>query len=229
MSWIIDILLVVLIATAGYIGYKKGIVTMLMSVLTVTLSVGLSYILSAPLARLSYGWFFEKSLSATVDAALESQTVATANAAVQSLLGPKSMLGGLAGLLGFDSATVAATAVGDSVAEIALAVKTQLIMPAMILLLQILIFILLFALFWILLGLAAAAICRLAKRSDVKGANAVFGAVVGVVIGTALAVGVCLLLNLWMNINPDGLLGISCATREQTVVYRLIHEHLLTL
>ena len=92
-----------------------------------------------------------------------------------------------------------------------------------------LIFILLFALFWLLLGLAAAAICRLAKRSDVKGANAVFGALVGVIIGSALSVGVCLLLNLWMNINPDGLLGISCATREQTVVYRLIHEHLLTL
>ncbi len=229
MSWVIDIVLVVIVATVAYIGYKKGIVKMLMSLVTVVLSFGLSFVLSAPLARWFYSLFFEKGLSATVDAALESQTTQTAGGAIESLFGKDSVLGGLAGLLKFDPDAIAKATTGNSMEQITLSVKNDLIAPAMILLLQILLFLLLFALCWVLLGIASNAICRLAKKSTVRGANAIFGGVAGALLGFLLAGGVCLLLNLWLQVTPDGLLGITAAVRDESVLYRLVDTYLFTL
>lgn len=229
MSWVIDIILVVIVATVAYIGYKKGIVKMLMSLLTVILSFGLSFVLSGPLARWFYSLFFEKGIGATVDAALESQTTHTANDAIGSLLGEKGLLGGLTKLLGFDPSAVSIATAGGSIEQIAQNVKNDLIAPAMILLLQILLFLLLFALCWILLGIAANAICRLAKKSTVRGANAIFGGLTGMILGFLLAGGVCLLFNLWLQINPNGLFGITAAVRDDSVLYHLIDTYLFTL
>lgn len=229
MTWLVDVVLILVIAIAGYVGYKKGIVRMLLSFLTIVLALALAFVISAPLADLSYGWFFEKSISATVDAALENQTMETVGTAVEDLLGSDSVIGGLGGLLGFDAKQAVTQATGDTLGEVGRVIKEDIIKPPMTLLLQVLIFILFFVLLWIILSVVARAISRAAKLPLVRGVNAVFGAVVGVITGVVLAFGLCALINLSMEINPNGLFGITEITRENSVVYKFISDTFLTL
>ena len=219
----------VIIAIAGYIGYKRGIVKMLVGGLTVAMSTALAYLLASPLAHLVYGLFFENTINASVEAAFEGKTVETATTAVQSLIGSNNVLSGMAGWLGFDPQT-ASQITGATIADIAYNVKEQVIVPAMILMLKILIFVVLLFILLFLLGLAASALCRLAKAKSIKGFNAVSGAIVGVLIGALFSIGICFILNLWMqSVNPNGLFGINEAIRGNSVVYLLIHNTLLTL
>ncbi len=229
MTWIVDIVLVLILATAGYIGYKKGAVRMLLSFLALALSVALAFVISAPLAQLSYGWFFEKSISATVDAALENQTMETALGAAESLLSEKGAIGGLGKLLGFDTQQALSSLSGDSVSQIGDTLKNTIIRPPMVLLLQIIVFLLFFVLLWLILSAVTKALSRAARLPLVRGVNALFGGVVGAAVGALLCLGVCLLFNLLIQINPNGILGITAITRENSVIYRFISDTFLAL
>lgn len=228
MTWLIDIVLVLIIAIAGYIGYKKGMVKMLLSFLTIVIALALAWGVSAPLADVAYDMFFEDTVSNTVDAALENTTQDAVDGAVEKLFDSGSIIGGLGGLLGFDTRAVVDKITGDSLAQVSNTLKNDIIKPPMVSLLRGILILLLFVLFWLILSIIARAICRTAKLPLVNGINKILGAFVGLITGVLLCLGVCALINLSLEINPNGIFGITAVTRENSVVYQFISDIITT-
>ena len=226
MTWIIDIVLVLIVAVAGYVGFRRGIVKMLLSFLTVVVALALAFVLSAPASQGAYDMFFAESVNRTVDAAFEDAAVQTAERAVEKLLGADTVIGGLGRLLAFDTNKAVQKVAGQTMTDAANTVKNDIIRPPMVLLLRVLCFILLFVLLWIVLALICIGLVHTADLPVIKGINAAAGALVGVVVGVLLSLGVCGLFNLSTQINPNGLFGVTEITRENSLIYYYLSEAL---
>ncbi|MBR3844468.1 MAG: CvpA family protein, partial [Clostridia bacterium] len=187
MTILIDVLLVLIIAIAGYIGYRKGVVKMLLSFLVILVALASAWGISAPLANGGYTLFFEKSVSDTVDAALENTSQEAVDQAVENLFDSDSVLGGIGSLVGFDTQSVVDEIAGDSLEKVATTLKEDVIKPPVVLLLRCILFILLFVLLWIILSLIAKALSKTAKKLPIiKGFNAWCGGFVGIINGVLL-------------------------------------------
>ncbi len=219
MTIFIDVLLVLIVAVAAYIGYRKGIVKMLLSFLVVLISLVLAWSISAPLATGGYAWFFEESVSQTVDAALENTTQDAVDTAVENLFSSNSLLGGVGSLVGFDTGDVVDSVAGDSLEKVATTLKEDVIKPPTVLLLRCIAFLLLFVLFWLVLSLVAKVLQKTAKLPVIKGFNAFAGGFVGIIIGVVLCFALSTLLGYISQVNPNGVFGITQITKENSVVY----------
>ncbi len=224
MTILIDVLLVLIIAVAAYIGYRKGIVKMLLSFLVIIVALACAWGLSAPLAKGGYQLFFEQSVSQTVDAALETTTQDAVDEAVENLFDSDSILGGVGSLVGFDTQSVVDSVTGDSLEKVAVTLKEDVIKPPVVLLLRAIVFILLFVLLWIVLSLVAKALNKTAKLPIIKGVNAWAGGFVGIIIGVVLCFAFSALLGVVTKINPNGILGITQITKDNSVVYRFLSD-----
>ena len=149
MTILIDVILVLIIAIAAYIGFRKGIVKMLLSFLVIILALVCSWGISSPLANVGYSMFFEQSVSQTVDAALENAKQDAVDEAVEKLFDSGSILGGIGSLVGFDTESVVDSVAGDSLEKVAVTLKEDVIKPPTVLLLRCIVFVLLFILLWI--------------------------------------------------------------------------------
>ncbi len=226
MAWLIDIVLVLIAAIAGYVGYKKGAVKMLLSFLVILLALGISFVAAKPMANAAYDWFFAQSVSQTVDAALADVTEETVNQTVEEFLGSGSAVSGLGGVLGFDNQQVSAQIQDKSLNQIATVLKEDVIAPAMILLLQCLLFVLLFCILWIVLWLIAKGLCHTAKMPVIRGFNALCGGFIGLLIGLVLCGATVYLLDFLIALNPEGILGITQEVKEATELYRWLSQAL---
>lgn len=224
MTWLIDIILVLIIAIAGYIGYRRGIVKMLLSFLTIVLALTLAGVLSGPLANTSYTLFFEKNIASTVDAALEHETMTSVQGAVEDLFSSEGFIGGIGGLLGFDTKEAVAGITGNTLQEVSNHIQEHVIKPPMVSLLRGMLFLLLFILLWILFSLISRVICHTTKLPLIKGVNAFAGGFVGLITGILLCFGLCALINLSLEVNPNGIFGITEITRDNSVIYKFISE-----
>lgn len=224
MTILIDVLLVCIIAVAAYIGYRKGIVKMLLSFLVIVLALVASWGLSAPLANGGYSLLFQQSVSDTVDAALENTTQDAVDTAVENLFDSGSLLGGVGALVGFDTDSVVDSITGDSLEKVAVTLKEDVIKPPVVLLLRCIAFFILFILLWIVFSLVAKALNKTAKLPLIKGVNAIAGGFVGLIIGVVLCFAFSALLGLFTKINPNGILGITQITKENSVVYGFLSD-----
>ena len=86
-----------------------------------------------------------------------------------------------------------------------------------------------FVLLWLILSAVSRTLGRAARLPLVKGVNAIFGGVIGLTVGALLCLGVCLIINQLLQINPNGIFGITAITRENSVVYRFINDTFLSL
>ncbi len=224
MTILIDVLLVCIIAIAAYIGYRKGIVKMLLSFLVIILALTFAWGLSAPLANGGYSLLFEQSVSDTVDAALENTTQDAVDTAVENLFDSNSVLGGVGALVGFDTQSVVDSVTGDSLEKVATTLKEDVIKPPAVLLLRCIAFLILFILLWIVFSLVAKALNKTAKLPMIKGVNALAGGFVGLIIGVVLCFAFSALLGVVTKINPNGIMGITQITKDNSVVYRFLSD-----
>lgn len=230
MTILIDVLLVCIIAIAAYIGYRKGIVKMLLSFLVVILALAVAWGISAPLASGGYSLLFEQSVSDTVDAALENTTQDAVDTAVENLFEDGSILGGVGALVGFDTQSVVDTVAGDSLEKVATTLKEDVIKPPAVLLLRCISFLILFILLWIVFSLVSKALGKTAKKLPIiKGVNALAGGFVGLIIGVVLCFAFSALLGVVTKINPNGILGITQITKDNSVVYRFLSDFIANI
>lgn len=229
MTILVDVLLVFILAIAAYIGYRKGIVKMLLSFLVIVLALAFSWGLSAPLASGGYAMFFEKSVSQTVDAALENASQDAVDTAVENLFDSNSILGGVGALVGFDTQSIVDSVTGDSLEKVATTLKEDVIKPPATLLLRCVAFLILFILLWIVLSLVAKALNKTAKLPVIKGVNAIAGGFVGLIIGVLLCFAFSALLGVVTKINPNGILGITQITKDNSVVYGFLSDLLANI
>lgn len=225
MTIIIDVILVLILAISAYIGFRKGIVKMLLSFLVILLALTCAWGVSAPLANAGYSMFFEQSVSQTVDAALENAKEESVEAAVEKLFDSGSVLGGIGSLVGFDTESVVDSVAGDSIEKVAVTLKEEVIKPPAVTLLRCLVFVLLFILLWIVFSLLAKLINKTAKSLPVvKGINAWTGGFVGIIIGVLLCFALSALLGFISGINPNGVFGITEITKENSVIYGFLYD-----
>ncbi len=224
MTILIDVLLVCIIAVAAYVGYRKGIVKMLLSFLVIILALAVSWGISAPLANGGYSLLFEQNVSDTVDAALENTTQDAVDTAVENLFSEGSILGGVGALVGFDTQSVVDSVTGDSLEKVAATLKEDVIKPPAVLLLRCISFLILFILLWIVFSLVAKALNKTAKLPIIKGVNALAGGFVGLIIGVVLCFAFSALLSLITKINPNGIFGITQITKDNSVVYGFLSD-----
>lgn len=222
MTFLIDIIFVLIIAIAGYMGYRRGIVKMLLSLLIIVISLTVAWGISGPLAQGTYDLFFEDKVSRAVDEALENTTESAVDSAVEKLLDEDGVVGGLGSLAGFDTQKVIDKVAGNSLETVGETLKTEVIEPPLVLLLRCVLFLLLFAGLWVACSFMVKTFHIATKLPGVKDANAICGAIMGILIGVLLCMAFSILLNQFVLINPQGLMGITQITKENSIVYRLI-------
>ena len=224
MTWIVDVALILVIAVAVYIGFRKGVAKMLLAFLTVVLALAIAYFASAPLADAGYDLFVKDSVSATVDAAFETVDEQHIDRATEDLLGSDSLIGSLSRLLGLKADEALPDSAKQSVADAKAFIQNDVVRPPVVLLLRGLLFVALFLLGWVLLHLISKAVVHTADLPVIKGLNAALGAVIGLAVGVALCLGLCALFNVAADVSPGGLWGITGITRDNSVVYKFLSE-----
>ncbi len=221
MFWIIDLILLVILGLATYIGYKKGIIKMLLSFALVLVALVSAFYLSAPAAEATYDLLLEKQVSSSVDKAMKNQTMETVDQAVDKFLSTGS-IGFMVGTVDYNAEGAADTVVGDSVAEISQNLKDNVVRPPAVLMLRVVCAFILFLLIWFVLNFILRLITRSKKLPLFRKANQLLGAVIGFATGLAICVAICALMDLSLTIPSVNLFGNTHQIKDQTFVYDLL-------
>jgi uncharacterized protein YkvS len=226
MNYTIDILLVLAVAVAAYIGFRNGVAKTLLTLLAVAIAFGSAFLISSPVAEVAYDMCFEKDVSATVDSVLDNAAMDTVEQTVEKVFENEGIIGRLSNLVNFDAEKAVSQITGDSMNDAGVVLKEDIIRPSMVLVLRVLFFMVLFAVLGIVLSKVLKKICEGEKKPVINGINAFLGGSVGLIGGIfALAIAV----NYFTQFDSDGLFGITEVTQENSVIYRLICQLFLDL
>ncbi len=226
MNYTIDILLVLAVAVAAYIGFRNGVAKTLLTLLAIAIAFGSAFIISYPAAEFAYDACFKNDVSATVDAVLENAAIDTVEQTVEKVFENEGLIGRLGNLVSFDAERVVSQITGNSMDDVGIVLKEDVIRPSMTLVLRILLFMVLFVVLGFVLSKVLKKICDAEKMPVIKGVNAFLGGAVGLVGGIfALA----MVINYFAQYDSNGLFGITEVTQENSVIYRLICQLFLDL
>ncbi len=227
MAWLIDVLLVLILVAGVAIGYRQGLVKMLISFLVIAVALGAAYAACAPAAEWVYGNYLEQKVSKSVDDAILPQNSDTLRLAVEEFLSGSSF-GFVGSTMDFDAEEIMKTMTFDSAEQVAQTIKNDVIRPPALVMLKAIAFLFIFLVLWVVLSLLSRLISVGSKLPLVHGVDALAGSLLGLVICAVFCVGLCAIMEISLRVGSVGLVGFTAEMREQTVIYQAV-SNLLNL
>ena len=221
-----DIILFVILALAILRGCRKGFAFMTVSLVGTVLAVAISIAASGPAAQLVYKACFENKISQSVDAALGKHASGSADQAIDELFADDSVVAKVAGTCGITAEDVKKNLPSGTLAGAGRSITNDIIRPALVSFMRVIAIIVLAIVLLFVVAILSRMIGRTFKATPLRGVNRFFGGVMGFITGAAVVVFACSLLNTMLNIMPDGFLGITEASRDNSIIYRFVTQTL---
>lgn len=219
MSWVLDLIIIAVIAYYAYISAKRGFVRTLIELAGFVLIFLVITKAGTPLSEKLFDTAFRGQVLTKVETALQNSTEQTAQALTEAL--PDFVVNG-ADFLGID--IDAALVTGDTTAALAESITDHIIRPVITSMIYAIITLLLFGLGMYLVRVLARAVNSLFKISFVGVVNRVLGAVLGAGKGLVVVFVVCMIITISISFTENGILFFTKENIEHSLIFSKIAE-----
>lgn len=226
MSIVIDVILVLILLICTLIGYKKGFIKISVTAIGLIASVILSIILSSTVATWTYETFIEEKMVTTISEGLEEQGNASIDEAIDNLFSSNKMINKMAKICDIAPEDVKPEISSDSkgVATVTDYIEQEVVRPTFTFMLRVISMVLLFIITSLLFNLLAKLLSKAFSLKTTKKADPLFGGILGLLLGLVFAILFCILIDTLISLFPDGFIGITSQTRDNSYIYRLVNS-----
>lgn len=227
MAILYDVALILILAIIIFLGYKRGFIRTVVSLVGYVVSAVLAFLVSQPIANFIFDAFFRNSaidmISAEVNKISAGQTVPqlldTAIAAI-----PEKITALASGYVNIDEVKQTILASAPTAGDLSVTVVDQVIGPIATLVMQTAIFFVLFLVFCIVVKLITRALKIVDKLPVVGQANAVLGLLVGIVQAVVFLFLFTCVIALIVQLSGNQLEYINQDVIDKTYIFRLLYE-----
>lgn len=219
MGWILDLLVIAIVAYYAYISAKRGFVRTLIELVGFVAIFLIITKAGAPLSESLFKAAFRGPVLSKVQTTLDESAVSSVEAVTEAL--PGFVVNGAA-FLGIDIDEAVVT--DDTTAALAEGITDNVIGPVITSLIYAIISLLLFGLGMYLVRILARAVNSLFKISFVGVVNRLLGAVLGLGKGLVVAFVICLVITVIVAFTQNGFLCFTKENIEQSMIFGKIAE-----
>ncbi len=222
MGYILDLIVISIIAVSVFLAYKRGFINSLIGVIGIVVSIILSLAVAPPIADALYSAAFEKGVLATAEASIERSVEISEDATTGAVNGIYSKMPSFVSKYavdnGYSPEEVASKVLSGEIDSrmIASEVCNSVIDPAIISILKYLLVIILFFPFLLLSRLFSRFVSALIRKNILGKLNALLGGAIGLLRGIALAIIFCLAISLLANLFGIDWLGAAVESTTLT-------------
>ena len=225
MSLIIDLVVVGLIALFVFIGIKRGFVKEIVSLVGFIVALVLAFSLSNVGAELAYDNFIDASVQDSVKQSITDSVKNDADGILNSV--PEEFISA-AKTIGIDIEAAVNDSIGvnisDTAQNVALKISHDIARPVVTTLIRVILFLVLFIIIRILIGWLGKVLNIFARLPVLHSANKLLGGIVGFLRGTVIALVLCYVVILIVNVRENGLIGITKETIEASNIVNFVAE-----
>lgn len=230
MSWILDVVVVVVFALTVLAGFKNGFIDSVIGFVGLLAALVVAFFASGAVANGVYTAFIEKPVQTAIVETIEEATADTGASLQENLQKAEEALPGFVKSL-MEKNEVSLTALADKAEtgvqntgeQIATAVTEKVVRPAMTLLIRCIAFIVLFVALMILCSFLGKILGKIIKHSPFKGPDKLLGGVLGAIKGFLWALLIVTIMQMIAGFTADDAL-ISKKSIEETAVVKTIAE-----
>ncbi|MBR4282407.1 MAG: CvpA family protein [Clostridia bacterium] len=226
MSLVIDVLLLAIILVAVIVGYKKGFIKISVVAVGFVVSFIVAITLSTTVANYVYDTFLQDKMVSTVSSSLEKQGNVAIDTAVDNIFSSDKMIIKMAKICNItaDDIKPQLNAESSQITTVSQYIEGEVIKPTMTFMLRVIFLILLFIICSILFNLLSNLLSKTFSLTVAKKADPIVGGMLGFIIGIVIVFILTILLDTVISLFPDGIIGISTATRDGSYVYRFVNS-----
>lgn len=224
MSFVLDIIIVLIILFFAFTSAKKGFVRTLIEVVGFILAISIALSISTPVASKIYDGAVQPIIAKSVESAV-NESAEGANAAVDavwnklpSFIAESSFLGlskdGLSASLSDNAATTAE--------QITTTISDSFIKPAVTRLLSVLISVILVIVLLFVVKIIAKFINKLFSFSVIGKLNRTLGGLLGVLKGIAVSIVFCMIISLILSFTKNGFLIFTYESINASYLFKLL-------
>jgi len=225
MSWILDIVVIVIFALTVLAGLKNGFIDSVIGFVGLLAALVVAFLASSVVADGVYTAFVEKPVQSAIVETIEDAAADTGASMQEKLQKAEEALPGFVkslmeknGVSLTSLADKAETGVQNTGEQIAVAITEKVVRPAMTLLIRCIAFILLFVVLMILCGFLGKIIGKIIKHSPFKGPDKLLGGVLGAVKGALWVLLVVTVMQMTAGFTADDALISKKSIEDSTVV-----------
>ena len=230
MSWILDVVVVVIFALTVLAGFKNGFIDSVIGFVGLLAALVVAFFASGAVADGVYTAFVEKPVQTAIVETIEEAAAGTGASLQENLQKAEEALPGFVKSL-MEKNEVSLTALADKAEtgvqntgeQIAAAVTDKVVRPAMTMLIRCIAFIVLFIVLMILCSLLGKIIGKIIKHSPFKGPDKLLGGVLGAVKGFLWVLLAVTVMQMIAGFTADDAL-ISKKSIEESAVVKVIAE-----
>lgn len=225
MSLIIDLVVVGLIALFVFVGIKRGFVKEIVSLVGFIVALVLAFSLSNVGAEFAYDNFIDASVQDSVKQSITDSVKNDADGILNSV--PEEFISA-AKTIGIDIEAAVNDSIGvnisDTAQNVALKISHDIARPVVTTLIRVILFLVLFIIIRILIGWLGKVLNIFARLPVLHSANKLLGGIVGFLRGTVIALVLCYVVILIVNVRENGLIGITKETIEASNIVNFVAE-----
>ena len=222
MNWVLDIAVILIIAILTVIGIKRGAISEIVSLVGVVVAIVLSFMISKPAAVFVYDNMIEESIYNSVYEAIDGKVSSDVNATVDAL--PEEIIEASESV-GFDITAEFEKAfkTDGNISEIAAEkITNSIARPLLINVIRIIIFMILFIILKLLINWLGRVLNIVSKLPIIGTANTLIGGIIGFIRGIIIALIICYVVIIILNVRPEGMFGITSETAQNTKLFSLL-------
>ena len=225
MSLVIDVILLAILFIAVIVGYKKGFIKISVVAIGFVVSFILAITLSTTVANYTYDTFLQDKMVSNVNTTLTKQGNVAIDTAIENAFSSDKMITKMAKMCNITADDIKSniSVETDEITTVSQYIEGEVIRPTMIFMLRVVFMILLFILCSLLFNLLSNLLSKTFSLTIAKKADPVFGGILGLFIGIVIVFILTILLDTFISLFPDGFIGISSATRDESYVYRFVN------
>ncbi len=225
MSLVIDILILAIILVAVVVGCKKGFIKISVTAVGIVLSFIVAFAFSATVSNYFYDAILKDKMVSVVSNALEEQGNIAIDSAVDNLFSSNKMILKMSNICDVSADDIKLEISGDSseIATVSQYIEGEVIRPTLTFMLRVVFVILLFIILSILFNLLSKLLSKTFSLTVAKKADPIVGGILGLFMGLILAFIFCILIDTAISLFPNGFIGISAETRDNSYLFRLIN------
>ena len=222
MNYILDLIVVAVIALFVLITYKKGFVKSFLSIASLVLTIVIISSFSEPLAELSYDTFIDASIQKTVVKNIEATNNATEELTESVWLSIPQLIRSNSEKVGITKKSLDNIIIGSNTSpeETAKNISTNVVRPMAVSFLVIIIDIVLFVILMFIFRFLSKLVCTLFKAPVLKQANKLLGVILGAIKGIAVAILVCSVISYIVNVSGNDLFIFNQAAIDSSLLFK---------
>ncbi len=222
MSWILDLAVILIIAIFTLIGIKRGAIKEIVSLVGVVVALLLAFYISKPASVVVYDKVVGETIYNAVYDAVEENVGADIDSTIDAL--PEEIIKA-SDALGVDIKAELEQGVDGNknlARNVADIINNSLAKPLVVSVIQIVIFIILFIILKVLIGWLGKVLNIVSKLPVIGQANTLVGGIVGAARGIIVALILCYVVIIILNIKPEGVFGINLEDAQNTKLFSFL-------